>query len=129
MIVLKQKSQFKERVLADGGTFEAGQCAILSESIRFIPREMAVNTLSFVNETTGVETLYNVNYSIDNYYLVVAGIFDLEEDNFYKFTALNGSKVVYKDKVFCTTQDISEYTVNNNTYTSYSSDNDYITYE
>ena len=100
-----------------------------SQEIKFIPREMAVNVLSFVNETTGEETLYNVTYSTDRYYLVVDATFDLKEDNFYKLTALNGSDVVYKDKVFCTNQTIEDFTVNNNAYTSYSSDNDYITYE
>lgn len=100
-----------------------------SQTFKIIPRSMNADTLTLVNETTGEETIYNISITQLDYYAVIDEVLDLKENNFYKLTVSNGSEIVYKDKVFCTNQVIENFTVNNNEYTSYSSDNDYITYE
>ena len=100
-----------------------------SQTFKIIPRQMNADTLTLVNETTGEETIYDISITQLDYYAVIEKTLDLKENNFYKMTVKNGTDVVYKDRVFCTNQVIEEFTVNNNEYTSYSSDNDYITYE
>ena len=103
--------------------------SVLSQTFKFIPRIYEADTLVLKNETTGVEVVYEIIPTIDRYYLVVSEILDLEQDTFYQMTIKNGLEVVYKDKVFCTNQNVDSYSVNNNTYVSVSSNNDYITYE
>ena len=36
-------------------------------------------------------------------------------------------EIVYKDKIFCTSQNLDNYSINNGDYTQHSSNNDYIT--
>ena len=103
--------------------------SVLSQTFKFIPRVYEADTLVLKNETTGVEVVYEITPTIDRYYLVVSEILDLEQNTFYQMTIKNGLEVVYKDKVFCTNQNVDSYSVNNNTYVSVSSNNDYITYE
>ena len=56
----------------------------------------------------------------------------LIENDFFTLEVLNGSDVIYKDKVFCTDQTINQsnndyYTINKNQFVSEDSfDNDYI---
>lgn len=100
-----------------------------SQSFSFIPRLYECDTLVLVNETTSEETIYDVGYTIDRYYLVIDKILDLKENNFYQMTVKNGDAIIYKDKVFCTNQVIEDFTVNKDAYTDYPTTNEYITYE
>jgi hypothetical protein len=43
-------------------------------------------------------------------------------------TILNGTDVVYRDKIFCTNQIIEEFSINKNVYTQRTSDNEFIIY-
>jgi len=71
------------------------------------------------NETGGI--VY------DNGYLVITTELALVENHFYELTIKDGANTIYKDKIFCTDQTISDYSVNNNEYvTENSYDNDYI---
>jgi hypothetical protein len=96
--------QFKDRVLADGGTFEAKDCLI--------------NLMNYTDTYLYVGTFYS------NYDLVL----DLKEGNFYNITFLNGDVVQYKDRIFCTNQQVT-YSINKDKYISNSSNNDFIVYE
>ena len=55
--------------------------------------------------------------------------FDLSQNTFYNLTIKNGAEVVYKDKVFCTNQNIVNYTVNKDEYVANATNNDFIIYE
>lgn len=99
------------------------------QTFKIVPRELNADTMTLVNETTGESTDYAVTPTTVDYYLEITKTVTLKEGNFYQLTVKNGSDVVYKDKVFCTNQTIADYSVNNNEYTNYTSDNDYITYE
>lgn len=99
------------------------------QTFKIIPRAYNADTLVLVNETTGEETSYAISITQTDYYAVITKTLALKEGNFYRMTVLNGSTVVYRDKVFCTNQTISSYSVNNNEFTTYTTDNEYITYE
>ena len=63
----------------------------------------------------------------DKGYLVISNEFALVENHFYELTIKEGANTIYKDKIFCTDQTISDYSVNSNEYvTENSYDNDYI---
>ena len=100
-----------------------------SQTFKVIPRTLAATSMTFTHEETGIVTTYAITPTIDRYYLVIDEIISLKEGNFYTLTVLNSTDVVYKGKIFCTNQSVSTYSINTNEYTSYSSTNDYVTYE
>lgn len=99
------------------------------QELKFIPREMSANTIVLRNETTNVETTIAADFSLSSYYLTTTTIFDLKEDTFYNLTIKNGSIIVYRDKIFCTNQTKSDFTVNENTYVENNIINEFIIYE
>ena len=99
------------------------------QELKFIPREMSANTIVLRNETTNVETTIAVDFSLSSYYLTTTTVFDLKEETFYNLTIKNGSNIVYRDKIFCTNQTKSDFTVNENTYVENNIINEFIIYE
>jgi len=84
------------------------------------------------DDSTNTSTTYTVSTTTDKNYLVVSKALSpvLVEGRFYDLTLKEGNNVIYKDKVFCTNQTISSYSVNNAEYTVPTGndvyDNDYI---
>ena len=101
-----------------------------SQTINFIPREYTSDTsynVKIVNESTG-KTVHDVDTTsiTENlYYNQYSAIFSLKQDTFYTLT-ITGSDVVFKEKIFCTNQTATSYSVNNNEYTQQTSNNDFI---
>jgi hypothetical protein len=105
------------------------QETVLAQDFKIIPRTYAADSMIITNEMTGTSTTYAITATQSTYYLTFSKAVTLKENNFYQLTVKNGSDIVYKDRIFCTNQTVSDYTVNNNEYEDYSSDNDYLTYE
>ena len=105
-----------------------------AQTIKIIPRSYASSVTIIVrDQSTNASTTYSsVSTSTDKNYLVISQAFspNLVEGRFYDMTIKEGSNVIYKDKVFCTDQTISSYTVNSSEYTIPTGndvfDNDYI---
>lgn len=104
-----------------------------AQTIKIIPRSYATSaTLKLRDDSTNTEVSYSVTPTTEGNYLVVTNAYTLIEGRFYDLTLLDGTEVIYKDKVFCTDQTISQpnndyYTVNKDVYKSDTSfDNDYI---
>lgn len=81
------------------------------------------------DEETNIETQINCVFSIDRYYVSTSAIFPIKENKYYTLTILNGTDVVYRDKVFCTNQLIANYTINKDQYTQYTTNNEYKIFE
>ena len=113
-------SEFEVRVLVEDGTFEAKQCLINSAD-EF--------TVVLRNETTNEIQTISATFSLNKYYLETSMVFDLLENTFYNLTIKNYDEIVYKDKVFCTNQDVVNYTVNKDEYVANATNNDFIIYE
>ena len=96
---------FKNRVLLDNGIFE--NIGSLITAFNFT----------------------DAHFEQDNYYLKTSIELDLKEDTFYNLIVLNGSSIVYRDKIFCTNQTKSDFTVNENTYVENNIINEFIIYE
>lgn len=102
-----------------------------AQNLDFIPRSFTSgNTynVTIVNEQTNTE-VYNqdVTSITENlYYNRLNAIFDVKQDNFYMVTVKAGSDVVFKDKIFCTNQTISDFTVNDSQYTQQDTTNEFI---
>ncbi len=105
-----------------------------AQTLKIIPRSYA-STISMIlrDDTKNTSTTYSsISTSTDKNYLVISQALSpvLVEGRFYDLTIKEGSNVIYKDKIFCTDQTVSSYSVNNNEYTIPTGDdvhdNDYI---
>lgn len=100
-----------------------------AQQMTVIPRSYpATVDIRLRNESTNAITLIeDVSATTDKGYLIFSTVYSLTENVFYELTILDGSSVIYKDKVFCTDQTVSTYSVNDGEYiTEDSYDNDYI---
>ena len=105
-----------------------------AQTLKVIPRSYASSVSMILrDDSTNTSTTYSsISTSTDKNYLVVSQALSpvLVEGRFYDLTIKEGSNVIYKDKVFCTDQTISSYTVNSSEYTVPTGndvfDNDYI---
>lgn len=84
------------------------------QTIKFIPKELNATSI-VLNDVT----IDDIDFYIDKYYLVAYAVFDLKENEFYDLIVYNGYEIVYIDKVFCTNQELKDYTINENTYIVY----------
>lgn len=105
-----------------------------AQTLKIIPRSYA-STVSMIlrDDTKNTSTTYSsISTTTDKNYLVISQALSpvLVEGRFYDLTVKEGSNVIYKDKIFCTDQAVSSYSVNNNEYTIPTGDdvhdNDYI---
>ena len=105
-----------------------------AQTLKIIPRSYASSVSMILrDDSTNTSTTYSsISTSTDKNYLVVSQALSpvLVEGRYYDLTIKEGSNVIYKDKVFCTDQTISSYTVNSSEYTVPTGndvfDNDYI---
>ena len=81
------------------------------------------------DEETNIETTLNCTFTIDRYYVTTSKIFPIKENKYYTITILNGTDVVYRDKIFCTNQNIESYSINKNVYTEHTTINEYKIFE
>ena len=104
-----------------------------SQTISFIPREYSGSTTYSVDifSETENKSVYSQDhtgdFSLVKYYRQLSAIFDLKQDNFYTIEITDpSSNVIFRDKIFCTNQQVLDYSVNNNNYTTHSSNNEFI---
>jgi len=100
-----------------------------AQTFSFIPRQLTATTIVLRNETTGTETTIAANFTVSTYYLTTTNVLSLKENTFYNLTIKNGNNIIYKDKVFCTNQNIDTYTVNQNQYVANATNNEFKIYE
>jgi hypothetical protein len=102
------------------------------QTVSFIPRDTDIDTIIVHDEETNTSQTYSIDNNdiyASSYYYNYDMVFDLKENRFYTITFLNGDVVKYKDKIFCTNQDIATFSVNNNVYVSNTTTNEFIVYE
>lgn len=90
--------------------------------------------LKFTDEVTKIKydvCIENEQTINDIYYILTCGVLTfLKENNFYNLEVYfsNTNEVIYRDRIFCTTQSKDNYTINNGKYILPNiSNNDYIT--
>jgi len=98
------------------------------QTFKVIPRSYPASvTLKLRDDSTGTETTYSITPTYEKGKMTITQAFSLQENRYYDLTILDVLDVIYKDKVFCTDQTISTYSVNKNQYTEDSTyDNGYI---
>ena len=96
------------------------------QTIKFIPREYEATRLVLIDESTNKEVEIAGTFTKDKYYLSADLVFSLIEGRYYTLTVYNNDNIIYKDKVFCTDQNVLNYSINKDVYTSNVTDNEYI---
>lgn len=96
------------------------------QTFKFIPRTLAATSMVIEDEAENTSVTIAITPTVTTYYLSVTETLSLVEGRFYTLKVLNGTDVVYKDKIFCTNQTISEYSINNGEYVQHSSDDDFV---
>jgi capsular polysaccharide biosynthesis protein len=101
------------------------------QTFSFMPRSYTSGTtytIKIINETTNKEVYSDTttSFTLVKYYYQYTDTFTLLEDTLYTLEITAGSDVIYRDKIFCTNQTVSSYSVNNNAYTEQSQDNEFI---
>jgi hypothetical protein len=103
---------------------------VLSQTFYCIPRSVAFNVLLLTdestNETINVPIIANQSAS---YVHEVEAIFNLVENRFYMLELQGGGQRLFLDKVFCTNQAISSFSVNQGQYVVHNTNNEFIIYE
>ena len=101
-----------ERVLLDGGTLEAESCV-----------QSALNGLDGIlilltNESTNTTATTNPTITESNGYMTLSAEFSLSEGVFYGMKIFDGSTLIYRGRVFVTSQtEYDKYTTNSGVYT------------
>lgn len=97
---------------------------------RFIPRSRTFNSVKITDEQTNVTTIINsYTFEAGDYWCRLSSVFNLKENHFYTLEIKNDSNIVFRDKIFCTDQSTSSFSVNNAQYTSNNTTNTFIVYE
>ena len=75
------------------------------------------------NETITVPIVNSAAYGYTN---SITAAFTLKEARSYMLTLKQGSEIIYRDKIYCTDQEITNYTINEDQYVSNTSTNEFI---
>jgi len=101
-----------------------------TQRMYFIPRSATFTNVYITDEQTNVTTsLTGYEVSDFGYYVQLRGVFNLKENHFYTIEIKNNSTIIFRDKIFCTDQSTSSFSVNNAQYTSNNTTNTFIVYE
>jgi hypothetical protein len=102
--------------------------------LKFIPRSYpSLVDIDLIEEGTNqTATFTGITATTSGSYLSVTEIFVLTQGNWYSFDVTDNATgdLIYRGRIFCTNQDIDDYTINNSDYTVRTSkDNKYVQYD
>ena len=81
------------------------------------------------DQTNTPATITITSSTQGDYVNTITASFTLKEGHFYDLVLKQGTDIVYKDRIFCTDQNIVNFSVNSGEYTSNTTANTYIVYE
>jgi len=105
------------------------QVSASPQSITIIPRSFPASvTIQLIDESTNTTATPAVTAASANGFMTLTGTFSLVNNRFYGLKVFNAGNLIYRDRVFVTSQtEYDKFTVNQNVYTEETSyDNDYI---
>lgn len=121
--------------------------SVSNQTIQILPREYTTSIVLLLrDDSTNSETYLELPTSVKNgNYLDITSVFTLVEGRFYDLVvykvelgyvlaSLTELDVIYKDKIFCTAQNLDQntntfYTPNESEYIEQSANNDFIIYD
>ena len=100
-----------------------------AQTFSFIPRDTPTSMVLTDDQTNVPATIAITSQTSGNYVNTITAIFALKEGHFYDLVLYKNTEIVYKDRIFCTDQNIVSFSVNNGEYTSNTTSNTFIVYE
>ena len=100
-----------------------------AQTFSFIPRDIPTSMVITDDQTNTPVTVAITSQAQGNYVHTLTATFALEEGHFYDLVLYKNTDIVYKDRIFCTDQNIVSFSVNNGQYTSNTTSNTFIVYE
>jgi hypothetical protein len=105
------------------------QVSASPQSITIIPRSFPASvTIALIDESTNTTATPAVTAASANGFMTLTGTFSLVTNRFYGLKVFSSGNLIYRDRVFVTSQtDYPKFTVNAGVYTEETTyDNDYI---
>ena len=91
--------------------------SLTSNEIKFIPRKGSLQSVIIRDEQTKEEFSYTPDFTQDGYYSLCTIVHNFIESRAYTLRVLDSaSTVLYRGLMFCTTQDVEEYSINKDKY-------------
>jgi len=100
-----------------------------AQTFSFIPRDIPTSMVITDDQTNTPVTVAITSQTQGGYVHTLTATFALEEGHFYDLVLYKNTDIVYKDRIFCTDQNIVSFSVNNGQYTSNTTSNTFIVYE
>ena len=100
-----------------------------AQTFSFIPRDIPTTMVLTDDQTNTPVTVAITSQTQGGYVNTLTADFDLIEGHFYDLVLYKNTDIVYKDRIFCTDQNIVSFSVNNGQYTSNTTSNTFIVYE
>jgi hypothetical protein len=97
-----------------------------AQEFKIIPRSYEADSMVITNEFTNVAVTYAITPLLSAYYMVINEIVTLQENNNYTIKVLNGTSEIFYGKIYCTNQDIANFSINDGEYIQHESNNEYI---
>jgi hypothetical protein len=100
-----------------------------TQSIVIVPRSYPGSvTLQLIDESTNTTATPSVSVSSADGFMTISGTFSVKNGRFYGLKVLDGSTLIYRDRVFVTAQtNFDKYTVNQGAYIEDNSyDNEFV---
>lgn len=100
------------------------------QTFALIPRSSVFDSVEITDDQTNETTVVQVwDYTAGDYYSTLEVEVALVENHFYNLVLKDGTNIVYRDRIFCTDQQIVTFSVNNGQYVSNATTNTFIVYE
>ena len=100
-----------------------------AQTFSFISRDTPTSMVLTDDQTNTPVTVSITSQTSGDYVNTITATFDLTEGHFYDLVLYKNTNIVYKDRIFCTDQNIVTFSVNNGQYTSNTTSNTFIVYE
>ena len=100
-----------------------------TQTFACIPRGGVLTMVITDDQTNTPVTVPITQISSNDYIVNISANFALKEGHFYDLELKYNTDIVYKDRIFCTDQNIVSFSVNNGQYTSNTTSNTFIVYE
>lgn len=100
-----------------------------AQTFSFIPRDTPTSMVLTDDQTNTPITVAITSQVSGDYVNTITATFALKEGHFYDLVLYKNTDIVYKDRIFCTDQNIVTFSVNNGQYTSNTTSNTFIVYE
>jgi hypothetical protein len=94
-----------------------------------IPRDIPTGMTITDDQTNVTIPIVISNQVAGDYVRTITAAYTLKEGHFYDLILYKNTEIVYRDKIFCTNQNIVTFSVNNGEYTSNTTSNTFIVYE